>query len=133
MIPLHLSEASGVPLYRQIVDQVADAVRSGQLAAGTRLPSVRELSSQLLVSGITVRRAYADLEAAGVLVRQQGRGTFVADDVAPAAEALLHEEAREALRAAVDAARAAGLDEGAIREVVAARLHHSSDDPGRSE
>ncbi len=56
-LPLQLSAASGVPFYRQVVDQISALVRSGQLAPGTRMPSVRELAAQLMVSLITVRRA----------------------------------------------------------------------------
>ena len=77
-IDIILSNASGVPFYRQIVDQMADMIRAGTLDPGSRLASVRELALQLQVSLITVRRAYADLEAAGLIVRRQGQGTFVA-------------------------------------------------------
>ena len=80
-LPIRLSQASGVPYYRQVVDQMSELIRSGQLLPGAQLPSVRELSRQLLVSLITVRRSYADLEAAGLIVRRQGQGTFVAADV----------------------------------------------------
>ncbi len=80
-LSIQLSGASGVPYYRQIVDQMAQSIRSGHLPAKSRLPSVRELAAQLLVSLITVRRAYADLEVAGLIVRRQGRGTFVADQI----------------------------------------------------
>ena len=80
-IDIILSNASGVPFYRQIVDQMADMIRAGTLDPGSRLASVRELALQLQVSLITVRRAYADLEAAGLIVRRQGQGTFVAMDV----------------------------------------------------
>jgi GntR family transcriptional regulator len=73
--PVELSGASGVPFYRQIVDQIAGLIRSGQLAPGTQLPPFRDLAPQLRVSLITVRRAYADLEQAGLIVKRQGQGT----------------------------------------------------------
>ena len=76
-LTIQLSDASGVPYYRQIVDQVALLIRSGQLPPNALLPSVRELAKQLLVSLITVRRSYADLEAQGFIVRRQGHGTYV--------------------------------------------------------
>ena len=110
-IELILSNASGVPFYRQIVDQMADMVRAGTLSPGSRLASVRELALQLQVSLITVRRAYADLEAAGLIVRRQGQGTFVAEDVGQAAAEQARTDAEAALTQAVE------------------RQHDSSDSP----
>jgi GntR family transcriptional regulator len=116
--PLELSGASGVPFYRQIVDQVAGLIRSGQLAPGTQLPPFRDLAPQLRVSLITVRRAYADLEQAGLIVKRQGQGTFVAEGVGKAARALALREAREHLAAAVARARGLGLRGDALRAQV---------------
>ena len=89
-LAIQLSDASGVPYYRQIVDQVALLIRSGRLSPNARLPSVRDLAKQLLVSLITVRRSYADLEAQGFIVRRQGYGTYVSEKArkAPRAQAL---------------------------------------------
>ena len=127
MTPLQLSAASGVPFYRQIVDQIADQVRAGRLPPGTLLPSVRELATDVGVSLITVRRAYADLEADGLIERRQGLGTFVADDVGKAARARARRDADDALREAVRRARQLGLDDGEIRAAVDSHL--SSPDP----
>jgi GntR family transcriptional regulator len=118
-LPLQLSDASGVPRYRQIVDQVGELIRAGQLPPGERLPSVRELAGQLLVSLITTRRAYSDLEAAGLIVRRQGQGTFVADDVRAATRERGLAEARDGLAAAVTRARRLGLRGEALRSVLA--------------
>ena len=117
-LPLLLSAASGVPFYRQVVDQLGALVRSGQLPAGAKLPSVRELAAQLMVSLITVRRAYADLEAAGLVVRRQGQGTFVAEDVAEASVQQALDQAREQLGRAVRRARQLGLDDADILDTV---------------
>ena len=114
-LPVALTEASGVPFYRQIVDQLGELIRSGQLEPGTRLPAVRELTQQLLVSLITVRRAYADLEQASLIVRKQGQGTFVAQDVGEACKERSLDEAREGLRQAVLRARRLGMSSGAQR------------------
>jgi GntR family transcriptional regulator len=119
-LALQLSDASGVPRYRQIVDRMSDLVRSGRLAPGTRLPSVRELALQLSVSLITVRRAYSDLEHSGLVVRVQGQGTFVADDVAEAARTEASREAKRALGDAVTRAHHLGLAGPEIVETVAA-------------
>ncbi|HJN73673.1 MAG TPA: GntR family transcriptional regulator [Myxococcota bacterium] len=114
-----LSQASGVPFYRQVSDQVTELVESGALVPGQRLPSVRELAKQLLVSLITIRRAYADLATAGLIVRRQGQGTFVAynDNGAARAQAV-RAEAIEALGQAIARARRAGLEPDEIVEVV---------------
>ncbi len=117
-LPLQLSDASGVPYYRQIVDQVAQFIRSGQLAPSTRLPSVRELASQLLVSLITVRRSYADLEAAGLIVRRQGQGTFVAEEVEVASRERALADGRAILSSAIAHARRLGLQGEALRATI---------------
>jgi GntR family transcriptional regulator len=117
-LPIALSQASGVPFYRQIVDQTADLIRSGQLMPGTQLPSVRELAGQLLVSLITVRRAYSDLENARLIVLRQGYGTYVADDVVAASRGQAVAEARTAITEAIARARRLGLDLAAIRAVL---------------
>lgn len=121
-IPIQLSDASGVPYYRQVVDQVAELVRSGQLAPGSLLPSVRELAAQLLVSLITVRNAYAELEHAGLIVRRQGFGTYVAEDVKAASSEQTRAEARELLAGVVARARRMGIGDEALRELLAELL-----------
>jgi GntR family transcriptional regulator len=121
-LPIRLSQASGVPFYRQIVDQVAELIRSGQLPSGALLPSVRELSQSLLVSLITVRRSYADLEAAGLIVRRQGQGTFVAEGVETVSRAHALDEARTQLAGAVSRARQLGLRGDELRAFVDALL-----------
>jgi GntR family transcriptional regulator len=106
---IQLSQASGLPFYRQLVDQVSQLIHAGALEPGERLPSVRELAQQLLVSLITVRRAYADLESAGLIVRRQGQGTFVSDEVAPAARAQVRQDALEKVRQSAQEALRAGV------------------------
>jgi len=121
-LPLQLSEASGVPFYRQLVDQIAELIRAGQLAPGDRLPSVRELAVHTRVSLITVRRAYADLSAAGLILRRQGQGTFVSPRVQAASRAHAAAEARELLSVAVTRAVQLGMSLDEIREHVEAEL-----------
>ncbi len=116
-LPIRLSQASGVPFYRQIEDQLSALIRSGRLPPQARLPSYRELAPQLLVSLITVRRAYAELEAAGLIVCRQGQGTFVADADAAARRRALG-EAKALLDVAVTRARQLGLGRDAVRAQV---------------
>jgi GntR family transcriptional regulator len=73
---------SRVPIYRQLVEQVRQAVARGRLRPGTRLPSVRVLSRELVVNPNTVARAYTELEREGVLNTRPGLGVFVAEPLA---------------------------------------------------
>src|SRR4051794_34814887 len=70
---------SGVPVYRQIIDRVLAARASGELSPGDQLPTVRQLAVDLAINPNTVVRAYRELEIRGVLVTQQGTGTFIAN------------------------------------------------------
>jgi len=125
-LPIALSQASGVPFYRQIVDQIAGLIRDGGLGPGDRLPSVRALAGSTLVSLITVRRAYADLEAAGLIVRRQGQGTFVAEDVAAASAERAARAGADLLGGAVAEALRLGLDAAAVRDAVERALEEST-------
>ena len=71
--------SSGVPIYRQIMDQVVAAIGSGRAKAGDELPSTRKLGEALEVNMMTVSKAYARLESEGVLTRIRGRGMIVAE------------------------------------------------------
>jgi GntR family transcriptional regulator len=68
---------SGVPVYRQIIDQVRGAIASGALRPGDQLPTVRQLAVDLAINPNTVVRAYRELELGGLLETQQGTGTFI--------------------------------------------------------
>lgn len=73
-----LDDGTGVPAYRQIMDQVAAALARGGLKPGDQLPTVRQLAVDLSINPNTVIRAYRELEIRGVLETQQGTGTFIA-------------------------------------------------------
>ncbi len=72
-----LDVRSGVPVYRQIIDQVTGGLAAGTLAAGDQLPTVRQLAVDLAINPNTVIRAYRELEIRGILETQQGTGTFI--------------------------------------------------------
>jgi GntR family transcriptional regulator len=74
-----LDADSGVPVYRQIIDQVQGGLASGALASGDQLPTVRQVAVDLAINPNTVLRAYRELEIRGVLDTQQGTGTFISD------------------------------------------------------
>ncbi len=73
-----LNPQSGTPIYRQLVDQITRLIAGGQLAAGTELPSVRELAELHAVNPMTISKAYALLEGEGLLERQRGKPMLVA-------------------------------------------------------
>ena len=77
--PLSLDTASGVPIYRQIVDWVKVAIAGGKLTPGEQLPTVRQLAVDLNVNYNTVARAYLELEHLGVVHTLRGKGTFIAE------------------------------------------------------
>jgi len=77
MITFQLNPRSGVPIYRQIQDQVRYGIAGGLLSPGEQLPTVRALAVELSVNPNTVIKAYSELEREGVLVTEQGSGTFV--------------------------------------------------------
>jgi GntR family transcriptional regulator len=74
-----LAPHSGVPVYRQLIDQVQAAIASRALAVGDQLPTVRQVAVDLAINPNTVLRAYREMEIRGLLDTQQGTGTFIAD------------------------------------------------------
>src|SRR5437016_7433328 len=75
---LHVNTSSRLPIYQQLAQQIREAIARGELRPEAGLPSVRQLSRELVVNPNTVARAYTELERAGLLVSQPGRGIFVA-------------------------------------------------------
>jgi len=97
-----LSPAHPDPMYKQVTDQIKDAIASGDLKPNDRLPSVREMSEALQVSAITIKRAYQDLESDGYILTRAGLGSFVApierDTLREGKLAELQEELRRIVR-----------------------------------
>lgn len=116
-----LSPASG-PLYQQIVDGIKREVLADRLTAGSALPSYRVLAEQLLVSLITVKRAYEELEREGITFSRQGLGTFVAARGNDRTRADRRAAARGALRSAIHAARQAGVTDRELIQMLRAEL-----------
>lgn len=83
---LHISPHDGVPIYRQIVNQIKHLVASERLKPGDEMPPIRKLAQHLIINPNTVARAYRDLEQEGILVSRQGSGTRVSDDGSPLSE-----------------------------------------------
>ena len=94
LLHFQIDAHSGVPVYRQMMDQVKYYVASGTLRAGDQLPSIRELAQTLSVNPTTVAKAYSELEHEAVIEMRHGRGAFVAD----ASDRLTDREREKALR-----------------------------------
>ena len=104
-----ISPAAGGALYQQIVDRLKREVSEGRLEPGAALPSFRQLAEDLLVSVITVKRAYEELEREGIIFRRQGLGTFVAERGGDRSRETKLAAAKELLREAFREAAEAGL------------------------
>lgn len=107
---------SGIPVYRQMMDQVKYYVASGTMQPGDQLPSIRELALQLSVNPTTVAKAYSELEHEAVIEMRHGRGAFVAE----AATRLSDREREKALRRlarqlAIEASQMGAPDEQVLR------------------
>jgi GntR family transcriptional regulator len=106
-----VSAAAPGALYQQIVDAVKREVGAGRLAPGSALPSFRVLAEELLVSVITVKRAYEELEREGIIFRRKGLGTFVAAAGHDRTRAGLRASAENAITQAIQAGREAGMSD----------------------
>jgi GntR family transcriptional regulator len=116
-LQFRLDRKSGVPAYRQVVDQVRQALRLGILRPGDQLPTVREVVKQIAINPNTVHRAYRDLEAQGLTEGRPGSGTYIRRSLSkvPQEQPQLQRQLERWMRAA----RAAGLGDEAIAALVA--------------
>ncbi|MGB4487111.1 MAG: GntR family transcriptional regulator [Pseudomonas veronii] len=104
-------------MYQQIVDQVTAKVMAGDWAPGQSLPSIRELAAGSYVSVITVRRAYEELERAGVIATRQGKGSVVAER-SDLPTALMHDELQRQLDALLAIAARLGLSRADLHRLI---------------
>jgi GntR family transcriptional regulator len=100
---------SGMPVYRQIIDQVRGGIASGLLAAGDQLPTVRQLAVDLAINPNTVVRAYRELEFGGLIETHQGTGTFISAQKMKRADAERERQLTQIVADCVSRAGAAGF------------------------
>lgn len=105
----HLDMHSGVPVYRQLIDQVRGGIASGQLARGDQLPTVRQLAVDLEINPNTVVRAYRELELGGLLETHQGTGTFISTQKLKGSDAERERQLAQIVADCVSRAGAAGF------------------------
>src|SRR5271168_709699 len=120
LLRFRLDPRSGVPAYRQLFDQVANAVRLGVLQPGDQLPAVREVVTQITINPNTVHHAYRELEYLGLTIPQRGLGTFIAAGAVDEANDS-HPDAPKRLRLLIDEMRAQGASDEEIRALVSSR------------
>ena len=75
---ISISKANPDPMYKQVTDQITNAIATGSLAPDAKLPSIRVMAASIGVSPITIKRAYADLESEGFIITRAGLGSYVA-------------------------------------------------------
>lgn len=121
---MRIEKRSGVPVYRQIMAMLEEGIRAGTLERGSQLPTERELAAQMGVSRGTVKRAYDELNDAGVLEGRQGIGTFVAGGGALRPDA--HARAQEITDRMLGELSALPLSRGEIEALVHAKLQRGS-------
>jgi len=112
-----ISPAAAGTLYQQIVDRLKREVSEGRLKPGAGLPSFRRLAADLLVSVITVKRAYEELEREGIIFRRQGLGTFVAEQGRDRSRETKLAAAKDFFRAGCREAAEAGLKPAEIHDL----------------
>jgi GntR family transcriptional regulator len=124
-IGFHLKPGSGVPAYRQIVQQVKQAIRVGLLDVGDRLPTVKEVVAEVAINPNTVMKAYWELEHEGLVEGRQGVGTFVSrrpNGPPPGTQARL----ARSLGRWIETARSEGMDDESIESLVQSALRDPS-------
>jgi GntR family transcriptional regulator len=120
-----LNPHSGVPVYRQLIDQVQGALAGGRLKSGDQLPTVRQAAVDLAINPNTVTRAYREMEIRGLLETQQGTGTFIAEQQIET-DNLVRNRQLEQLAAEMIAR--AGANGFSIAELINALKEHGNED-----
>jgi len=127
---VRLVPASGVPIYRQIVQQVSYQIACGRLPTGQRLPSVRELARALPANQNTVIKAYEILERDGLITRRHGDGTFVAEHQASLTAAERRRIVGEALAQAAVKGTLLGIEPAELHKLLDRQLAQISEQKG---
>jgi GntR family transcriptional regulator len=125
-LAFRLDPGSGIPTYLQLVQQVEQAIRLGQLTFGDQLPTVKDVVGALAINPNTVLKAYRELEHRGLAVGRPGQGTFI-DGTLGQVSLAQQAELRRELTAWLRAAGAAGLDTDAMAALFASALRDYAD------
>jgi len=119
---IHLNPQSGMPIYRQLFQQLRERIVSGQLAADEQLPSVRDLSAELKINLLTVAKVYQLLEGSGLVETRRGLGTFVLGGRATRSSTEKRKLISQAVQQVVAEARHLKLDKTELIKLVQERF-----------
>jgi GntR family transcriptional regulator len=115
---LLVNSADALPIYRQIMRQIEEAIAGGRLKPGDKLPSHRDLAEQIVVAPLTVKKSYDELEALGFIETQRGRGTFVCATLPRVNPTDQKDQVRDAARKLLASAHLGGLDFNAVVKIL---------------
>ncbi len=104
-----ITAGSELPIYRQLMRQITDAIVGGRLRPGDQLASQRELAQQLVIAPLTVKKAYDELEREGLIRSVRGRGTFVHKNALPSNPEKQRERLRDPIRQLLSRAHLGGV------------------------
>ena len=130
---IRVDPQSGEPIFEQIAFQVKGAVARGELAAGDRLPSVRQLAKELTVNPNTVVRSYELLERDGVIVRRHGAGCFISEGTSSLSTKARRKELDQLMERAVTEAFHLGFDADALEDALERALRNLQLTNGRKK
>ena len=117
-IRISLDAASGVPFYRQVIQQIEHAILARRLQPGDRLPTIRSLAIELKINPNTIAKAYGELEIRGIVLTQVGSGTYVSDKKPSAQEDGRSARIKEVLLRFLRDMAALGVDRSETAELV---------------
>ena len=123
-----IKNSSEIPIYKQIKDQIKDAIMRDEMNEGDVLPSIRQLAGDLRISVITTTRAYAELEQEGYIINVQGKGCFVAPKDSDLIREQLLRKIEENFNDAINTARIAKLSKEELKQLFLFTLEEIYDD-----
>jgi GntR family transcriptional regulator len=109
-ISFSLEPENGVPIYRQIIQQIEYAILSGRMRPGDRLPTIRALAVELKINPNTIAKAYGEMEIRGILATQVGSGTYISDKKPAPEDGSLNRKIREVLGRFIQEMRNLGVE-----------------------
>jgi GntR family transcriptional regulator len=125
-----LDPANGVPIYRQIIQQIEYGILSGRRRTGDKLPTIRSLAVELKINPNTIARAYGELEIRGILATQVGSGTYISDKCPAAEDDGRNRKIQELLGRFMQEMRGLGVDK---KEIIALIEELQVNEGGRYE
>ena len=118
-INFSLDQSNGVPIYRQIIQQIEYAVLSERIKPGDRLPTIRSLAVELKINPNTIAKAYGELEIRGILATQVGNGTYISGKKPEREDDSLRSKVREVLARFIQELQDLGIEKRELLKLIA--------------